>query len=256
MNKFLLCSLLILLFQINLYPQLSPGDLTNVHAHLEGLSNCTNCHVLGEQVYNSKCLDCHTDIKNLINSARGYHASYEVKNKNCWNCHSEHHGRNFRIVNFNPDNFNHAKSGFELEGAHKKLNCESCHQPKFIKDSELKKSKATYLGLTQNCISCHKDAHQNTLGENCFNCHNSEKFKPAAKFNHDKAAFVLTGAHTKVNCIQCHPVEKGNEENFQKFKGIAFASCASCHKDVHKGKFGSDCKSCHSTNSFHQINRT
>jgi nitrate/TMAO reductase-like tetraheme cytochrome c subunit len=159
-------------------------------------------------------------------------------------------------VNFNPDNFNHAKSGFELEGAHKKLDCESCHQTKFIKDSELKKRNDTYLGLTQNCTTCHNDVHQNTLGENCSGCHNNEKFKPAAKFNHNKAAFILTGAHTKINCIQCHPVEKRNGENLQKFKGVAFASCASCHEDVHKGKFGSDCKSCHSTDSFHQINQS
>jgi nitrate/TMAO reductase-like tetraheme cytochrome c subunit len=243
-------------FQINLLAQISPGDLTKAHAHLEGLSNCTKCHVLGEQIYNAKCLDCHTEIKDLIQKGRGYHSGSEVSGKNCWSCHSEHHGRNFRIVNFNPDGFNHNKTGFELTGGHKKLECESCHQNKFIKNNELKKRPDTYLGLVQSCNSCHSDFHQGTLGENCSDCHNTEKFKPAAGFNHDKAAIKLTGVHKTVECIKCHPVEMRNGEKFQKFKGIAFSNCSSCHKDVHQGKFGQDCQSCHSANSFHQINQS
>jgi len=41
-----------------------------------------------------------SEIKNNINYGRGYHSSSDVKGKNCWVCHSEHHGRNFRIINF------------------------------------------------------------------------------------------------------------------------------------------------------------
>ncbi|RPI71864.1 MAG: cytochrome C [Ignavibacteriales bacterium] len=255
-NLLFLFFILFLLIQNYSSAQISPGDLTNAHAYLEGLSNCTNCHVLGEQIYNSKCLDCHTEINSLIKAKRGYHSGNEVTGKNCWTCHSEHHGRNFRIVNFNPDNFNHNKTGFELKGAHFKLDCESCHQTQFIKDAEIRKRSGTYLGLDQNCISCHQDFHQGTLGENCSGCHNNEKFKHASGFNHDKSAFVLIGAHLKVDCIKCHPVEERKGETFQKFKGVAFGNCSSCHKDAHQGKFGQDCKSCHSTNSFHQINQS
>jgi len=258
MSKSLLSFFFILffLFQENIFSQISPGDLTKAHAQFEGLSNCTKCHVLGEQIYNSKCLDCHTEINDLIQKGKGYHSSSEVSGKNCWSCHSEHNGRNFRIVNFNPDGFNHNKAGFELTGSHKKLECSSCHQTKFISDNEIKKRSDTYLGLEQTCNSCHKDFHQGTLGNNCSNCHNSEKFRPAAGFNHDKSAFKLTGSHKNVECIKCHPTEERKGEKFQKFKGIAFSSCSSCHKDVHQGKFGSDCQSCHSTNSFHQINQS
>ena len=248
--------LLFFLIHGKLYSQISPGDLTKAHADLEGLSNCTKCHVLGDQVYNSKCLDCHKEITNLINLGRGYHSSSEVKGKDCWDCHSEHHGRNFRIVNFDSKNFNHNKTGFELTGAHKKVECSSCHTEKNILNNELKKRTGTYLGLEESCNSCHTDFHQGTLSSNCSSCHNTEKFRPAGGFDHNKAAFKLIGAHKNVECIKCHPVEERNGKNFQKFKGIAFNSCSSCHKDVHNGKFGLNCQNCHNENSFHQINQS
>ena len=258
-NERLFKTLFIIIFffvQRNLFPQISPGDLTKAHADLEGLSNCTKCHVLGDQVHNSKCLDCHEEIVELINLRRGYHSSSGVKERNCWSCHSEHHGINFRIINFIPKEFNHNKTGFELSGSHSKPECSSCHTNKFIVNSHLKKRSGTYLGLDKNCVSCHKDFHQETLGNNCSGCHNAEKFKPATGFSHDKADFKLTGSHKVVECIKCHPVEERKGEKFQKFKGVLFSSCSSCHRDVHQGKFGTDCKNCHSENSFHQINQS
>ena len=258
-NRRLFKTILIFFFfvvQRNIFPQISPGDLTTAHADLEGLSNCTKCHVLGKQVYNSKCLDCHKEIVELINLGRGYHSSSEVKNKDCWSCHSEHHGRNFRIINFNPKGFDHNKTGFALTGSHLKLECSSCHTNKFITKDDFKKRPETYLGLEKNCVSCHKDFHQGTLGNNCSGCHNTEKFKPAAGFNHDKTDFKLIGSHKVVECVKCHPMEERNGEKFQEFKGVSFSSCTPCHKDVHQGKFGINCQSCHNENSFHQINKS
>ncbi len=240
---------------INLLAQISPGDLTKAHAKLEGMSNCTKCHVLGEKVENTKCLDCHSEIKTLINLNRGFHSQEKVQIKECRNCHSEHNGRNFRIVNFQQKDFDHKEAKFELNGKHSKLKCEECHQTKFIQDAELKKRKGTYLGLVTACFSCHEDVHQKSLGEDCKSCHGNDSFKPAVNFNHDTAKFKLTGEHQKVDCIKCHIKEKRNGKDFQKFTGIDFASCESCHEDIHKGKFGKDCQSCHSTTSFKSINQ-
>jgi nitrate/TMAO reductase-like tetraheme cytochrome c subunit len=254
-KKNLLIPLLILFSYITVPAQISPGDLTNAHAKLEGISNCTKCHVLGEQVNSSKCLDCHKEIKSTISLNKGYHSSSEVKGKECWSCHSEHNGRNFRIINFNPDKFDHDKTSFKLTGAHSKSNCSDCHQSKFITSSELKKRTGTYLGLNTNCISCHEDTHQGTLGSECSSCHGTETFKPAAKFNHDSSKFKLTGLHLEVKCIECHPIENRNGKEFQRFKGVAFINCNSCHKDIHRGKFGNECQSCHVTSSFKNINK-
>lgn len=245
----------ILLISFKVSAQISPGDLTSVHSNLEGLSNCTKCHEIGEKVLSSKCLDCHKEIKELINSNRGYHSSTEVKKKECASCHNEHHGRNFRIVNFNPDAFDHNKAGFELTGSHKQIKCNDCHQSKFISADKYKKKKKTYLGLDTKCASCHEDFHQGTLGKECSGCHTTDKFKPAQSFDHNKAAFKLTGAHENVECAKCHPKEIRNGKEFEKLKGISFSNCSSCHQDVHKGAFGADCKSCHSTSGFNIINQ-
>ncbi len=45
------------------------------------------------------------------------------------------------LVNFNPDGFDHSKTGFKLTGAHSKKECKDCHQAKYITDSKLKKEK-------------------------------------------------------------------------------------------------------------------
>lgn len=237
-----------------MYAQISPGDLTKAHADLEGMSYCTKCHELGEKVYNSKCLDCHKEIKNLISAGKGYHAGKDVKGKECYSCHSEHHGRNFRIINFDAKNFNHSKTGFELKGAHQKVECADCHRSKFIRADNLKKKSSTYLGLDTQCSGCHEDVHQSTLGNDCIDCHNNESFKPAPLFNHNKAAFKLSGAHNKVDCIKCHPTEQKNGKEFKRFRNVSYTTCGSCHKDPHQGRFGTDCQSCHSTASFNQIN--
>lgn len=189
-----------------------------------------------------------------MSAGTGYHSSSEVKGKNCSGCHSEHHGRNFRIVNFNPNSFDHNKTGFSLTGKHSKTDCKKCHKADFITDNKLKKKKETYLGLVSYCYSCHEDVHQKTLSDNCSECHNTEAFKPAAKFDHSKAAFKLTGAHIKVECIGCHKVETKNGKKYQAFKNIPFQNCNSCHQDVHKGSFGQNCSSCHVSVSFKQIN--
>ena len=100
-----LISLTLLILVLLVSAQISPGKLSESHAHLEGLSNCTKCHLLGEKVTNEKCLDCHKEIATRINARKGYHASAEVRAKDCIKCHSDHHGRKFQMIHFDPDKF-------------------------------------------------------------------------------------------------------------------------------------------------------
>ncbi len=234
--------------------QVSPGELSKVHAYLEG-NSCTKCHVSGKQLYYAKCLDCHSEIKNLINAGKGYHSHSEVRGKNCWNCHSEHRGRNYHLVNFYEELFKHYKTQFPLTGKHKEINCGSCHQSEFISDNKIRNRAKTYLGLDIKCSSCHEDFHQGTLSGSCDFCHGTDSFNPAPKFSHDRTQFILSGAHQKAECASCHPVTRRSGKKFQQFKGTAAAGCISCHRDVHGGKFGNQCQSCHTVNSFNEINR-
>lgn len=240
-------------FSFQGYAQISPGELARVHTHLEGMSNCTKCHILGQKVSNTKCLACHTDLKARVDQQKGYHSSAEVKGKQCITCHSDHHGLNFQILRFDKDKFNHNLTGYKLSGAHSKKKCADCHKAEFISDKKIKAKKFSFLGLKTDCLNCHADYHQKTLSANCADCHDAEKFKPASKFSHNKAKFKLAGKHQQVACADCHKTTIQNGQKFQEFKGVKAANCSNCHKDVHDNKFGQNCAECHNNDSFKAV---
>jgi hypothetical protein len=233
--------------------QLSPGDLSKPHSHLEGMSNCTQCHVLGNKVSGEKCLVCHTEVQKRIALQKGYHSSSDVKGKECFSCHSEHNGKNFQLIRLDTAKFDHNITGFALTAPHAKKGCRDCHAGKYIEDQKLKVKKSTYLGVSPACLNCHVDNHQKTLSPDCLNCHNSDSFKPASKFNHSTARFQLTGKHMNVDCLKCHKVEMINGKKYQEFRGMPFSTCVNCHKDPHNNKFGLDCKQCHNEDSFQVV---
>lgn len=234
------------LFLQNANAQFSPGELTTAHKSLEGTNNCTKCHTLGAKVSEQKCLSCHKELNSRIKAQKGLHAHQSVKTKSCVSCHSEHHGRTFESVRFDTKTFEHAKTGYQLQGGHTKVSCRECHQAKNIANSTLKKNKNTYLGLQQKCTSCHDDYHQGTLSQSCLNCHTMNNFQKAPKFEHSKTSFPLKGKHLDVSCLECHKIGSKNDKKFQFFSDVAHVNCTSCHKDPHDNRFGQTCTKCHS----------
>jgi len=237
----------------SLFAQISPGELSKAHANLDGVSNCTKCHAVGNKVTREKCLDCHKDIQANITAKKGYHASTEATGKQCTVCHNEHHGRNFQLVRFDKKTFVHNKTGFELKGVHTKKDCKDCHKPAFIKDPRLKAKASTYMGLNQQCLTCHADYHKGKMSSDCSKCHSFESFKNATSFDHNTTRFPLVGKHKNVTCDKCHKTQIIEGKPVQQFKGLAFANCNSCHKDPHENRFGQNCKQCHSEESFHNV---
>jgi hypothetical protein len=233
--------------------QLSPGDLAESHSKLEGISNCTQCHVLGNKVSVEKCLACHTEIQARITANTGYHSSTEVKGKECFACHSDHHGKNFQMVRMDVTKFNHNLTGYSLSVPHAKKDCKDCHNTKFITEQKIKDKKSTWLGVGTTCLTCHIDYHRKTLADDCLTCHNPDAFKPASKFNHSGTRFQLIGKHKTVECIKCHRVEQIEGKKFQVFKGVEFDGCVTCHKDPHQNKFGQLCNQCHNEESFKSV---
>lgn len=256
--------------------QISPGELAKAHEKLEGIANCTKCHVLGEEVTNEKCLSCHTAIRTRTADGRGYHGSTELKGKKCASCHSDHQGREFEMVHWEGGQklFNHDKTGWALAGAHRKLDCRTCHKADFIRDVALSsetgtKLSHTLLGLTRECLGCHVDEHREQMTDKCENCHNAELWTPAPHFDHAKSRYALTGKHDKVACDKCHAlmpapppetsglVEKKNRVGqYVKYGDLQFANCTPCHTDPHENRFGQDCQSCHLTASFTELTAT
>src|SRR4030067_1178084 len=187
--------------------QLSPGDLSGAHAHLEGLDNCGKCHGFEQQISSDKCLACHTFLGERIKSGKGLHSTQDYRQ--CELCHVEHQGHDFELVYWKggQEQFDHSKTGYALEGKHAQGKCRDCHKWKNVIEQErllaLKKDlNQTFLGLGQNCLSCHIDEHRGHLTE-CRNCHGFAAWKPVREFDHNKTDFPLTGRHLSIECNKC-----------------------------------------------------
>jgi hypothetical protein len=215
---------------------LSPGPLAAAHAKWDGDTSCETCHSVGRGVPNAKCNGCHDGIAKSEAAHTGLHGR-KFAGQPCTQCHSDHHGRGFALIRWNPTSFNHDDAGWPLHGAHATTKCSSCHKTK------------SFLGLSQTCTSCHKDPHGNRFGQKCLGCHDESAWSNVAltSFNHDLTRYPLKKKHSEVKCSGCHTGSP------PKYTGIDFASCSSCHKDPHAGKLGAGCEKCHSESGWHDI---
>ena len=268
MNKlFVIIAILIfVLISTNIaIAQLSPGDLHDSHADLEGLKNCEKCHEAGKKVSTAKCLDCHRLLDDRIKSEKGLHSNEGYDD--CVACHVEHLGRDNELIWWvdGRDDFEHKLTGFELSGKHLKLECRKCHIENHIENKEMllkagKKLNFTFLGLDQKCVSCHFDEHREQLKNDCLTCHNMEGWKPASGFDHNAVKFKLSGKHVNVECGKCHkPIADSNnpiDSEYIHFSNINHRDCSNCHNDVHQGKFPQSCGNCHSPTGWKNVNTT
>ena len=97
---------------------LMPGKVSAVHAKTE--SECGKCHDRANRPHQiTLCLECHKPIADDIREHRGLHGKREgAAETQCSVCHTEHLGREARIVNLQPAQFDHSKTDFKLDGAH------------------------------------------------------------------------------------------------------------------------------------------
>ena len=228
---------------------LSPGDLTQAHKEIE--TKCQSCHDHLEKSNQTKlCLDCHERIQKDINQQSGLHGHIEQQQKeNCIICHSDHQGREFDITGLDPDNFNHSKTNFPLDGAHQTAACSNCHIDQKSSNNPNQSSYLTNLPKNEGyrfdsyqCSSCHIDYHEQKSKNECEFCHATTNWL-MNEFDHDKTEFKLDGKHQMLQCTSCH------FEN--QFKAIG-TECQSCHlaNDSHLGVFGEKCTDCHTAKGW------
>ncbi len=258
---------LLIVNPLKLEAQLSPGPLAEPHAHLSGLTNCLTCHTWGSKDLSPKCLECHTPIQTRIGDELGFHGGLEERD--CSVCHTDHMDRDFEMIHWEPSqkDFDHKKTGYELEGKHLKLNCNECHKSEFIVSEDIldyaraQKTRdvlsTTFLGLGFNCASCHVDVHAGEfVDQTCDDCHNENNWADAKNdYDHDfETEFPLRGAHKQLDCEKCHTASQPAVADFQvqQFTGLKFNLCTNCHEDKHKGSFGSNCLKCHTEKTFKQ----
>lgn len=227
--------------------------------------NCIDCHQKDDSHKGSlgtSCSICHTSVgwtpvefdHNQANfKLLGKHVSLDCKSCHldnnyvtapveCSGCHTKddpHQGRFgpdcascHNVDGWKPASFDHNKALFILDGKHVGVACEECH------------TSGVYKGTPSNCNSCHSkvDKHKGSLGISCANCHSTSGWIPAS-YDHTLSSFKLTGSHLNVQCVNCH--QSGI------YKGTP-TTCYACHvsKDKHKGIFGTDCSTCHSTSAW------
>ena len=208
--------------------------LVGVHS----TQQCAACHVNNNfSLTSAACINCHaTDFNNTTNpphKAAGFPAD-------CTVCHGT------SITNWTSATFDHSPTGFALVGAHATQQCAACH----INNN---------FNLTSGaCINCHltdfnsatNPPHQSSgFPQDCTLCHGTSivNWTSAASFNHATTGFALTGAHTNLQCAQCHA-----NNNFSFTSG----ACLNCHladfnsttNPPHKAaNFPQDCSGCHTT---------
>lgn len=244
---------------VTLKAQISPGPLSRAHQSLEGTIQCAGCHKLGGGQPVFRCLDCHREIASRLASNRGLHATYGlgVSSQGCAKCHSEHNGRDFPLLKWNPSGLDHQQTGYVLEGKHASLACNRCHNAEHVAAAERNSIKVrdlnqTYMGLASACSSCHQDAHSGRLGANCQQCHGFNDWAAIpGKLDHSRTRYPLTGAHQPVACQKCHTA---GPDRKPRFVGLAFGKCSDCHADPHRGAFAQQaCASCHNTGGWKRI---
>jgi hypothetical protein len=222
------------------------GDFVTKHAADFG-HECLACHdgvdrfskfdhnvlkfTLSGQHADIACGRCHTNVRAV--------ADFKQASPACADCHLKDDAHNGKFgadcakchTSDSWDNaqFDHNLAAFKLTGAHVKVECAKCHV------------NSVFKGTPQTCVGCHAndDSHTGAFGTDCGQCHNPSSWQDA-KFDHNLAAFKLTGAHVNVQCQQCH------QNNV--FKGTPQA-CVACHAEPqeHLGAFGTDCAQCHTT---------
>ncbi len=204
------------------------------------------------------CAACHTHRQRdaALGSA---HVDLRPAHAACVACHADPHAGRFRpggararandclachgFDTFRPSTYDekaHADSGFPLEGAHRAVPCQECHQELKAKPSPKTLAGATLpvMGLAvpkHGCADCHADVHRGQFaarrgGSACERCHDTASFVPASKFDHTRdTSFTLEGGHQQVPCARCHgQVRDADGRLYVRYTPVQ-ASCRSCH---------------------------
>ncbi len=138
--------------------------------------------------------------------------------------------------------FDHAATGFALEGAHHTTPCTSCHE------------SLDFQQAPTACMDCHEDIHLGELGTACERCHDPRSFTDRAHLQkeHSTFRFPLTGAHLGLDCQSCHPGAPQGQGTYLSTP----SECVACHQsdydtttapDHQSAGFGTNCSTCHST---------
>jgi hypothetical protein len=202
-------------------------------AHAVIANQCATCHQGDYNNTPNTCFGCHQP--DYTQTTDPPHVTLQFS-QDCATCHSE--------SAWEPSTFDHDNQFFPIySGSHMGVwsQCSECHT-----------TPGDYNIFT--CVTCHTvdETGQDHAGVNgyvynslaCFGCHPNGEGDSG--FDHNNTAFPLTGAHTTVNCQECH---------VSGYAGTPTA-CAFCHTTDYQQSINPshtslglsmDCASCHTT---------
>ena len=223
-------------------PGWSPASMPNHNdfyviagAHLAVANNCIVCHNGDYNNTPNTCIGCHTSD---YNSATNPNHSTNQFPTDCASCHSQNA--------WTPSSFNHTNY-YPLTGGHSIIanDCNLCHM-------------GNYTSTPNTCAGCHTSDYSSTsnpnhtslgLSTDCVSCHTTAPDWTPALFPDHNNYYVITGAHTTLDCATCHNGSYNNTPN----------TCVGCHQADYNNttnpnhatsQFPTDCASCHSQSAW------
>jgi hypothetical protein len=186
---------------------------------------------------NTPCASCH--LADFQGTTNPNHVQSNFP-QTCQQCHN--------TTNWGGATFDHATTGFPLTGAHTTVACTSCHV----------NGNYNLTAANTTCVSCHLNDFQTTnnpphaaagFAQTCQQCHSTTNWT-SATFDHSTTGFALTGAHTSLQCAQCHVNNAYN---------LTSGACVQCHLKDFQGTtnpnhvsagFPQTCDQCHTTTNW------
>lgn len=180
----------------------------------------------------ARCVACHE--QDLAQARFPDHGAATFRS-GCDRCH--------RTTQWHGARFDHVEaSGFELIGAHRRIDCTGCHVPPDFRPR-------FQAASPQDCVACHRaDYDREHAGTGfslqCTDCHGVERWS-GATFDHAFPIFrgrhagkwdACTDCHTQpanfaiFTCLTCH-TQAETASNHRDVSGYAYEStrCLSCH---------------------------
>jgi hypothetical protein len=161
---------------------------------------------------------------------------------------------------------------FPLVDSHEAVACVRCHA------ETTTGAPRRFVDTPRECSACHADAHRGAFDpfdnpEGCAHCHQPTVFADVERADFDHGGwtdFTLDGAHARAECEACHPRSSAPDERARRFGfsaalfGEPAERCATCHADVHDGRFDRpelpstldgrfDCARCHTSDAFAEL---
>jgi hypothetical protein len=194
---------------------------------------CADCHKARTDMYppppvryrfeQHLCTDCHSDPHRSQFAARMGELRPDGTAKGCEACHTVKQWSQI-------SSFDHATTGYPLEGAHRAVACESCHKDR---NQRIGLKHVTFASAPRACAGCHEDAHGGQFSAggstDCAHCHRTNKWRPATFDHQTGTTYSLDGAHQNVPCALCHQSAKEVSGNRVIMYKPTARGCVSCH---------------------------